>query len=65
MKTPMTITLDATTWYAIESALKFASKQEAALGQDRDFVRGLVPVSPPPSHKPNDQSHEHKQHDHR
>lgn len=42
MKTPMTITLDATTWYAIESALKFASKQEAALGQDRDFVRGLV-----------------------
>jgi len=42
MKTPMTITLDATTWYAIESALKFASKQDAALGQDRDFVRGLL-----------------------
>ncbi len=40
-KHPLTLTADATVWYAIESALKFAATQEA-LGTDAPFVQKLL-----------------------
>lgn len=42
MQRPFQLTADETTWYAIESALKFATQQVDRLGQDADFVRGLL-----------------------
>lgn len=42
MQHPFQLTADKTTWFAIESALKFAAQQADRLGQDADFVRGLL-----------------------
>jgi hypothetical protein len=35
------LTADKTTWYAIESALKFALQQTSMLGEDVMFVHNL------------------------
>jgi len=36
------LTADQTTWYAIESVLKFALQQSALLGEDVKFVHDLT-----------------------
>jgi hypothetical protein len=41
MNSPLQLTADKTTWYAIESVLKFALQQSAMLGDDVMFVHKL------------------------